>query len=201
MRDGDESCSASVGSACRRGPAMCAIAAALAIAATAAAMQFSRRSLADVNRRADAVDREWTDAAARVQAAADLRQSQQSITRHAECAQAMLETTPRSAILAEVTNALPAGSWLASFTLDSAEADDAANITVIGFAPDDAAVGQYMVHLRQSNLLRDVKLSACNDAAQQGTNLRQFRVDMRIGGSDRSREPIAQRTLTASIGH
>jgi Tfp pilus assembly protein PilN len=209
MSAGTELCSIPAKPAWSRGMALWVIVGALAMVAAAAAVQRSRRSLAALECRATAVDREWADAASEVQAAMDLRQTQQSVNHQAECAQTLLEKTSRSLILADVTNALPAGSWLMSFTLDSADVDSPADgvadenvrASVTGFAPSDLAVAKIVLDLQQSNLMHDVKLSACDNETQQGMNLKRFRIDLRIGGSDEQPQPVAQPTLTASIGH
>jgi Tfp pilus assembly protein PilN len=209
MRDVEEWYSAAAKPACGRGAALCAIVAALAIAASAAALESSRRSLAALDARAAAVDRDWADAAGQVKAAMDLRHAQQSIVRQAECAETLLEKNPRSAILADVTNALPAGCWLERLTLDAADVDSSADaaadenvrVTVTGFAPGESAVSKFVLQLRQSNLLHDVKLRQCDSAAQTGMNLNRFRVDLCVGRSDGQPKPVAGPTQTASIGH
>jgi Tfp pilus assembly protein PilN len=174
--------------------ALCIVVGALAIGSTCAVMQYARHASAQLQARAMAADRAWADAAAQARAVEDLRQTEQGVTRHAELAEMLLEKTPGSAILAEVTNALPAGCWLSEFAVDSADgpASEAVNVRIAGYAPDDAQVGQYINRLRRSKQFNDVKLSAIGSDTQR---VRRFSIDMCVSGSG----PAAQPTQTASI--
>jgi Tfp pilus assembly protein PilN len=178
------------------------IVAAMALASACIAVQSSRHASAKLQRRADAANREWNDAARQVRQVLDLGQTQQALARHAELAATLLEKSPRSSVLADVANALPAGCWLLDIRLDSVNADgDALNVRLSGVAPGDAEIGQYVARLRQCKLLQNVKLAASDSATEQGARRRQFRISLCVGDTGAQAPPAAQPTMTASIGH
>jgi Tfp pilus assembly protein PilN len=202
MNEWSDPCERSGDSAGRRSAALCVIVAAMAFASACIAVQISRRDVAGLQARAESADQAWNDAARQAQQVLDLRDAQRAIAQHAEQADALLEKMPRSAVLADVTNALPAGCWLEDVRLDSSDAgDDALHVQLAGLAPGDGEIGQYVARLRQTRRLQNVKLSASQAEQEQGRRLRRFRIDFSVGDTVQPATPTAQPTVTASIGH
>jgi len=76
-----------------------------------------------LNRKADRdnalVQAQYADAARQIRQVQELQDKQRKMARQAELAESLLEKVPRSYILAEITNALPAGVSLLDFVLDA----------------------------------------------------------------------------------
>ena len=66
-----------------------------------------------------AVEREYTEAAKKIDQVHAMQQQQQTVARQAELTAALLEKVPRSFILAEITRSLPDSTSLLDFTLES----------------------------------------------------------------------------------
>lgn len=66
-----------------------------------------------------AVDAEYNEAARRIQQVQQMQTKQRQMARQAELTESLLEKVPRSFVLAELTNAMPAGVSLLDFTLES----------------------------------------------------------------------------------
>jgi Tfp pilus assembly protein PilN len=66
-----------------------------------------------------AVEREYAEAAKKIDQVRAMQAQQQTVARQAELTAALLEKVPRSFILAEITRSLPDGTSLLDFTLES----------------------------------------------------------------------------------
>jgi Tfp pilus assembly protein PilN len=66
-----------------------------------------------------AVEREYTEAAKKIDQVHAMQTQQQTVARQAELTAALLEKVPRSFILAEITRSLPDSTSLLDFTLES----------------------------------------------------------------------------------
>ena len=110
----------------RRTNAICAILAIAAMGSIGTAFSLSERSMRDIEKRHAEVDRAYNEAALRIEQADRMRAQQRQVVRRAELAAALLEKVPRSNILAEYTNALPAGLSLLDLAMESKERNNPA---------------------------------------------------------------------------
>jgi Tfp pilus assembly protein PilN len=91
----------------------------IVIAAIGSAFTIGQRgALADVKEN-ETVRDEYTEAAKRIQLVQDLQEKQKRMAQQAELAASLLEKVPRSHILADITNSLPAGVSLLDLVMDS----------------------------------------------------------------------------------
>lgn len=103
----------------RRANVVCATLFLLVVAGIGTSFALAERSLKRVERRAADVDREYADAARRIQQVQQMQDRQRTMARQADLTAQLLEKVPRSFLLAEITNALPAGVSLLDLQLDS----------------------------------------------------------------------------------
>src|SRR5688572_10341497 len=103
----------------RRANILCATLSIVVMGAIAAGFVLSERSMKALETRHAAIDRAYTEAARRIEQVAQMRTKQQKIVHRAELASSLVEKVPRSNLLAELTNSLPAGVSLLDLTLES----------------------------------------------------------------------------------
>lgn len=103
----------------RRANVFCGTLFAVSLAAIGAAFTFTERAAHDAARLHDAKMRQYSDEARRIAQADELKDKQRQLAHQADLAASLLEKVPRSFLLADVTNALPAGVSLLEFTLES----------------------------------------------------------------------------------
>src|SRR5687768_12773123 len=103
----------------RRANALCAGLSVVVMGAIAAAFWTSERSMREVEARAAKVSKDYADAAKSIEQANRIEAQQQKIVRQADLAASLVEKVPRSNLLAEFTNRLPAGTSLLDLTLES----------------------------------------------------------------------------------
>jgi Tfp pilus assembly protein PilN len=116
--------------ASRRANALCAGLSVVVMGAIASAFWFTERSMREVDTRSAAVDKQFTDAARSIDQVNKMKQQQRKIVRQAELAASLVEKVPRSNLLAEFTNALPAGTSLLDFALESRTKVTAGSVSV-----------------------------------------------------------------------
>jgi Tfp pilus assembly protein PilN len=83
------------------------------------AIATSEHSLRDIEQQHAKVDKEFTDAAKRIQQLQQMQEKQRTMAHQAELTATLLERVPRSVLLAKITNALPAGVSLEDLNLES----------------------------------------------------------------------------------
>lgn len=103
----------------RRANVVCATLFLLVVTGIGTSFALAERSLKRVEKRAIEVDREYADAARRIQQVQQMQERQRTMARQADLTAQLLEKVPRSFLLAEITNALPAGVSLLDLHLDS----------------------------------------------------------------------------------
>jgi Tfp pilus assembly protein PilN len=160
-----------------------------------------------VEDRAAAVDEQYIREAERIARVAEMREKQKRMAHQAEMTAALLERVPRSLLLAELTNLLPAGVFLLEVTLDSKvaappppppgtalEARKArggaaeppaprkydVTLKVSGVALNDGQVAQYLKKLAESALLRDVNLLVTEEYTLDKQPMRRFQMEMLV---------------------
>ncbi len=168
---------------------------------------------------------EYAQAAQRIKQVQEMQEKQKRMARQAELTASLLEKVPRSYLLAEFTNALPAGVSLLDFSLSSLvrqtqpqpttkfEQKQAAlktapaevrprvydvRIQLTGIAYTDVQVAQYISKLSESPLLQQVSLMLVEEHQQDGQKLRKFQLEMRLNPEAEVRSDPRQ-TQTAVV--
>jgi Tfp pilus assembly protein PilN len=103
----------------RRTNLICAVLFIIVMGSIGSAFTLTERSLRDVERRHTDVQRDYADAAKRLEQVKQMQDNQRKMARQAELSASLLEKIPRSNLLAEITNALPDGVSLIDLDLDS----------------------------------------------------------------------------------
>src|SRR4051812_1141130 len=103
----------------RRANAVCGGLAVLVLGAVSGAFLYTERAQKAVEKKQADVDTVYAEAARRIDQANQMRAQQAQVVRRAELAATLLEKVPRSNLLAEFTNSLPAGVSLIDLSLDS----------------------------------------------------------------------------------
>src|SRR4051812_47461837 len=103
----------------RRTNAICAVLFLVVMCAIGTAFTYTERSVGDVEREHDVVEKQYTHAAKRIQLVQELQDKQRRMAQQWELPAALLEKVPRSNLLADVTNDLPAGVSLLDLPMES----------------------------------------------------------------------------------
>jgi Tfp pilus assembly protein PilN len=103
----------------RRANALCAGLSVIVMGAIAGAFWLTERTMRDVEARAAAVDRTYTEAAKSIEQVRRMKEQHEKVVHHAELVSSLVERVPRSNLLAEFTNALPDGTSLLDLSLES----------------------------------------------------------------------------------
>lgn len=103
----------------RRTNAICAILFLVVMVAIGSTFTFTERSVRDIELQHAQVEKDYTDAAKRIQLVQQLQDKQRRMAEQAELAASLLEKVPRSYLLADITNDLPAGVSLLDLTMES----------------------------------------------------------------------------------
>lgn len=194
----------------RRSNLICAGLFVVVMSAIGAAFTFSERTIRRVEAQHAEIEKEYADAARRIQQVQKMQEKQRHMAQQAELTASLLEKIPRTFLLAELTNALPAGTSLIDFNLESkrraapvAEAKTAfeqrkakkteekqpetaqprvydVNMKLTGMAETDVQVAQYITRLNRSPLLKDVNLVISDQFNREGRNLRKFQIELSL---------------------
>jgi Tfp pilus assembly protein PilN len=89
------------------------------LAAVGGAGWYTKQELRKAETEHDEVDRQFADAAKRIEQVRQMQDKQRKMAAQAELTASLLERVPRSFLLAELTNAMPAGVSLLDVILDS----------------------------------------------------------------------------------
>lgn len=103
----------------RRTNVICASLFVVVSLALGAAFTLDQRANRQVQAREAEVDQRYAEAAKRIVQVEQMQEKQRQLARQAELSASLLEKVPRSFILAQITNALPAGVSLLEFKLES----------------------------------------------------------------------------------
>ncbi len=154
------------------------------------------------------VNQQFEDAAKRLEQLDELQRRKDAMIRKAQVSAALIERVPRSVLLAEMINNMPATLSLVELDLTTkilqtaprpktamekarqAQHVEAASepevpvteapIYMIGLAPTDVEVAQFMTALGQSPMFRDVNLVYSEEAQIDERVMRRFRVEMML---------------------
>ncbi len=160
----------------RRTNAICAILFIVVMVAISAAFKITERSARDVEAQYDAKLREYTDAARQIEQADKMKDKQRKMANQAEIASSLLEKVPRSFILAELTNSLPAGTSLLDLVLNS-QARQTQNLTPLQ--------GRTAVERRKAN-------EEAAKKSQELVQIQQYDVHLKITGIAATDVQVAQ---------
>lgn len=188
----------------RRTNAICAVLFLVVMVAIGSAFSFTDRSVRELEREHEQVTQEYTEAAKRIDLVKQLQEKQRRMAGQAELAASLLEKVPRSFVLAEITNALPAGVSLLDLNMEShlrttpppppksafdakrADANKPAvdapklydvSIRASGVAYTDVQVAQFITRLNQSKMLSDVNLVISDEFKPGDQSLRRFQIE------------------------
>src|SRR4051812_32550187 len=103
----------------RRTNAICAVLFLVVMCCIGSAFTYTERSVGDVEREHDIVEKQYSDAAKRIQLVQQLQEKQRRMAQQWELASSLLEKVPRSNLLADITNDLPAGVSLIDLNMES----------------------------------------------------------------------------------
>ena len=103
----------------RRANVICACLFLVTMVSIGFAFTTSEKSLREVEAEHSKVEKDFTDAAKRIQQVQELQEKQRTMAHQAELTASLLEKVPRSLILARITNALPQGVSLTDFVMES----------------------------------------------------------------------------------
>ena len=176
------------------------------------------RQRADVVNRQRQIDASYAEAAKRIAQLDVLQKSKRDLLRKAQVTATLIEPVPRSNLLAELINRMPASLSLLEFELDSKKviaaapggaagsalsaaanaaaakngkksAADEPIITIpryevkmhlIGVAPTDIQVAQYLASLSRCPLLSDANLVYSEETRIDDLSMRKFRIDLTL---------------------
>lgn len=103
----------------RRTNIICAALFLVTMGGIASAFTLSERATRDLVRRHNDVDQRYAEAAKRLDQVKQMQEKQRRMAHQAELTASLLERVPRSYLLAEITNSLPAGTSLVDLKLES----------------------------------------------------------------------------------
>lgn len=194
----------------RRTNVICAGMFLICAGAIVAAIVFTERTLGEARARNAEVSAQYAEAARPIRQFQQLQEKQRTMAHQAELTASLLERVPRSYLLAELTNSMPAGVSLLDVDLDSRvrvtqapvaqtafekkrtelnneQSKPAAQprvydvtLKVTGIASTDVQVAQFITKLNQSKLLRDVNLVVSDEFLFNKDKLRKFQIEMTL---------------------
>lgn len=103
----------------RRSNLVCGSLAIVVLGGVGLTWSLTRNSVRQVQAEHTAVERDYSEAAKKIEQVRAMQTQQQTVARQADLTAALLEKVPRSFILAEVTRALPETTSLLDFSLES----------------------------------------------------------------------------------
>jgi Tfp pilus assembly protein PilN len=123
----------------RRANVVCGILSVVVMGAIGTAFTLTDKSMRAVEEHHNSIDHAYTEAARRIDQVNQMRAQQARIVQQAELASSLVERVPRSNLLAEFTNALPAGVSLLELSMTSTVRTDAAAAPKTAFEAAKAA--------------------------------------------------------------
>jgi len=205
----------------RRTNVICASIFAVVVIAIGSAFSFTEKMTRQVEAQHVELDQKFTAAAVRIAQVQQMQEKQKTMAHQAELTASLLERVPRSYLLADITNSLPAGTSLLDLGLESSvraqpapTAFEARKIEVVaagppkasppqiklydvkvritGIASNNLQVAQLLSRLNQSKLLTDVNLVISDELVQEDQKLRRFQFEANLN-------PTAQVESGASL--
>ena len=198
----------------RRANFLCGALSVIVMGTIGTAFAVCERSMRSLDVAAAEVDRQYDQAAVRIAQVEKLHAAQKQLVQHAELAATLVERVPRTNLLAELTNALPTGTSLLEFYMESnarpapqpqngeaKKADDRpvfdVKMRLTGIADNDVQVAQFINKLNHSKLLKDVNLVITDSFVQDKAMLRRFQIEMMLNPDAEIRDEPAPAKLAA----
>jgi alkylation response protein AidB-like acyl-CoA dehydrogenase len=103
----------------RRTNAICATLFLIVMTAIGSAFTYTEKAMRLAEQQHDAIEKNYTNAAKRIEQFQQLQEKQRTMAMQAELTSSLLEKVPRSFLLAEITNAMPRGVSLLDLNLES----------------------------------------------------------------------------------
>jgi hypothetical protein len=186
---------------------------ALVLAGITAAAAFGERQRTQVSQLQAQVNSQFEDAAKRLDQLDELQTRKQQMIQKAKVTAALLERVPRTLVLSELINNMPATLSLLEFNLDTrvvtqritaATALDKAKleakkkaealggdfdvdvpptevgVQIVGVAPTDVQVAQFMTALGRCELFTDLNLVFSEETLLSDHTMRKFRIEMKV---------------------
>ncbi len=138
----------------RRTNSLCAATFLIAALSVASGFAISDHALNQIEADHATVVLEFNFASDRAVELAGLQQSQQVVATQAALTASMLQKTPRSFIVAEITNSIPPDVTLLELSIEPN-----ASVRLIGRAPSDVLVSQFVNKLTKSAVLKNVVMT------------------------------------------
>jgi hypothetical protein len=193
----------------RRTNAFCVVLFAVVMAGVVASFVVTGRQHAEVRELKDDVHRQFHNAAQLLDQLEKLQQQKQQMVRKAKVTGMLLERVPRSLVLAELINNMPPTLSLLEIFADTKQVEVRApvqtamqqarvtrqaaaapaepqiiptevTLVLIGVAPTDVEVAQYMGALGRSPMFTGVDLKFSEQTQVEGRVMRRFRVELKI---------------------
>ena len=191
--------------------AICITLFALVMAGVVAAFLVTDRQRGEVRELQAKVNEQFREAALRIEQLEQLQADKKLMKQRAKVAEVLIERLPRSVILAELTNRMPATLSLTDFEMKtevlriaprpktslqreaeknqkkrkSLEDKNAVEIkptelqlTLVGVAPTDLEVSQFMTSLNQHELFKNINLAYSEDTKVEEQSMRKFELEM-----------------------
>ncbi len=171
---------------------------------------FRYRTADAVRHRHQQINAQFKEAADRLAQLEQLQARKQKMIHKAEVTSALVERVPRTTLLAELINHMPTQLSLLEFDLETEvvrnqshprtslqrrrqqmkqnQQNDAEvelpetemNIHLVGVAPTDVEVAQFMTALSQHELFTDLNLQYSEETTIEKQKMREFRIDMKV---------------------
>ena len=198
----------------RRANFLCGALSVIVMGTVGMAFAVSERAMHGLDEAAVAIDRQYADAGIQIAQVEKLHAAQKQLVNHAELAATLVERVPRTNILAELTNALPAGTSLIDFYLETAQKSAApatngevmkageqpapdVKIKLTGMADNDVQVAQFIGKLNQSKLFKDVNPLITDSFVQDKVTLRHFQIEMTVNAKAGNHDETAPAKVAA----
>jgi Tfp pilus assembly protein PilN len=197
----------------RRTNLICLSLFAVVLTCVVGAYAATSRHRSEVRANRELVNKSYAEAAKRIEQLEQLQNRKQEMLRKAQVTATLIEPVPRTFLLAELVNRMPATLSLIELKLvtkadttrvlapkadtsksalanksgtDATKAEpppppkNVVTVEMVGVAPTDVQVAQFMSQLSQSKLVADVNLVFSEEAQIEGAAMRKFRIDMSL---------------------
>jgi Tfp pilus assembly protein PilN len=161
--------------------------------AIGSAFALSERSLRQAEAEHAAVIKECEAAAGKIAQVNDLELTERRLSKKADAAAALLSKVPRSALVAEIAAALPAGVSLVDLSLTTPDQNRSVStsLRLVGVAQTDVQISELANKLSRSTVLRDVnvlhseQVTSADVVMPVVASVRRFEIEMSIDESAR----------------
>lgn len=190
-----------------RATRLCGALLATAIITVAAAFTFAEQSLRDLRIEHAQVSEQFRRESERLRRLETIKRDQEAVAARANLSEALVEKAPRSELLADIKDSLPAGTALADFVMSSRVvvtpktpeqllAEKKANrekkvaapepkiyetsVRITGIAYNDGQVAQFINAMTKSRYFKDVNLLVSREQQFDGQAVRRFELEMSV---------------------